>query len=132
MRVLVTGVSGFVGGHLCEHLIAAGDLLVGLSASGRWPDDLAHLAREVRIERHDLAAPDGDDLAALIGRKRPEVIYHLAAQANPQASVADPRGTWALNLGGTLNLLEAVKAATPGLDSRPRVILVGSGVCYGN
>ena len=39
------------------------------------------------------------------------MIYHLAAQANPQASVADPRGTWALNLGGTLNLLEAVKAS---------------------
>ncbi len=56
------------------------------------------------------------------------MIYHLAAQANPQASVADPRGTWALNLGGALNLLEAVKAS--GL--KPRVVLVGSGVCYGN
>ena len=42
--------------------------------------------------------------------------------------MTDPRGTWALNLGGTLNLLEAVKAS--GL--KPRVILVGSGVCYGN
>jgi GDP-4-dehydro-6-deoxy-D-mannose reductase len=42
--------------------------------------------------------------------------------------MTDPRGTWALNLGGTLNLLEAVKAS--GL--RPRVVLVGSGVCYGN
>ena len=42
--------------------------------------------------------------------------------------MADPRGTWALNLGGTLTLLEAVKAS--GL--RPRVVLVGSGVCYGN
>ena len=38
------------------------------------------------------------------------MVYHLAAQANPQASVSDPRGTWALNLGGTLNLLEGVKA----------------------
>ena len=130
MRVLVTGVSGFVGGHLAEHLIAAGDLVVGLSASGRWPEELAHLSRAVRIERCDLTEVDEDDLAALIGRKRPEVIYHLAAQANPQASMTDPRGTWALNLGGTLNLLEAVKAA--GLNPRPRVILVGSGVCYGN
>jgi GDP-4-dehydro-6-deoxy-D-mannose reductase len=87
------------------------------------------LGRRARIEAFDLA--DGDreaELAALIGRKQPEVIYHLAAQANPQASVGDPRGTWALNLGGTLNLLEAVKAS--GL--RPRVVLVGSGVCYGN
>jgi len=130
MRVLVTGVSGFVGGHLAEHLIAAGDLVVGLSASGRWPEELAHLSRAVRIERCDLTVIDADDLAALIGRKRPEVIYHLAAQANPQASMTDPRGTWALNLGGTLNLLEAVKAAD--LNPRPRVILVSSGVCYGN
>ena len=111
MRVLVTGVSGFVGGHLAEHLVAAGDLVVGLSASGRWPEGLAHLARPVRLERCDLAEVDEADLADLIGRKQPEVIYHLAAQANPQASLADPRGTWALNLGGTLNLLEAVKAA---------------------
>ena len=58
------------------------------------------------------------------------MIYHLAAQSNPQASLADPRGTWALNLGGTLNLLEAVKASA--LEPRPRVILVSSGVCYGN
>src|SRR5919112_770895 len=128
MRVLVTGISGFVGGHLAEHLIGSDDLVVGLSASGRWPEGLAHLSSRVRIERCDLAGDVEAELAGLIGRKQPEVIYHLAAQANPQASVADPRGTWALNLGGTLNLLEAVKAS--GL--RPRVVLVSSGVCYGN
>ena len=128
MRVLVTGVSGFVGGHLAEHLIGSDDLVVGLSASGRWPEGLAHLSSRVRIERCDLAGDVEAELAELIGRKRPEVIYHLAAQANPQASTADPRGTWALNLGGTLNLLEAVRES--GLA--PRVVLVGSGVSYGN
>lgn len=128
MRVLVTGVTGFVGGHLAELLIDAGDLVVGLSASGRWPAGLAHLERRVRVEPCDLADVDEAELAALIGRKQPEVIFHLAAQANPQKSLSDPRGTWALNLVGTLNLLEAVKAS--GL--RPRVVIVGSGVCYGN
>src|SRR5262245_25584217 len=98
MRVLVTGVTGFVGGHLAEHLVAAGDLVVGLSTSGRWREALAPLARQVRIERCDLTEVAQEDLAELIARKQPEVIYHLAAQANPQASVADPRGTWALNL----------------------------------
>jgi GDP-4-dehydro-6-deoxy-D-mannose reductase len=44
--------------------------------------------------------------------------------------VSDPRGTWALNLGGTLNLIEAVKPAAPGKS--PRIVLVGSGVCYGD
>ena len=82
----------------------------------------------MRIERLDLVEAGEDELAELVRRKQPEVIYHLAAQSNPQQSVADPRGTWALNLGGTLNLLEAVKAS----GMKPRVILVSSGTCYGD
>ncbi len=128
MRALVTGASGFVGGHLAEHLVAEGDLVVGISASGRWPADLAHVGRSARIERFDLIDSGEEELAELLRRKQPEVIYHLAAQSNPQQSVSDPRGTWALNLGGSLNLLEAAKAS--GL--RPRVILVSSGTCYGD
>jgi GDP-4-dehydro-6-deoxy-D-mannose reductase len=99
-----------------------------LSASGRWPADLAHLGKTVRLEPFDLVEQDEAELAELVRRKQPEVIYHLAAQSNPQGSLADPRGTWALNLGGSLNLLEAVRSS----DQKPRVILVGSGVCYGN
>ena len=128
MRALVTGISGFVGGHLAEHLVAEGDLVVGLSASGRWPADLAHLGKTVRLEPFDLVEQGEAELAELVRRKQPEVIYHLAAQSNPQGSLTDPRGTWALNLGGSLNLLEAVKSS----GQKPRVVLVGSGVCYGN
>jgi GDP-4-dehydro-6-deoxy-D-mannose reductase len=128
MRVLVTGITGFVGGHLVEHLAGSGDVVVGLSPSGRWPARLAHLETFARIERCDLTDVSEDELTSLISRKQPEVIYHLAAQANPHASVSDPRGTWALNLGGALNLLEAVKAS----GTKPRVVLVGSGVSYGN
>jgi GDP-4-dehydro-6-deoxy-D-mannose reductase len=128
MRALVTGISGFVGGHLTEHLVAQGDLVVGLSISGRWPSELEHLAKHARIERLDLLDCADADMASFIKRKQPEVIYHLAAQSNPQESLSDPRGTWALNLGGTLNLLEAAKAS----GQNPRILLVGSGVCYGN
>ena len=128
MRALVTGVSGFVGGHLAEHLVAQGDLVVGLSASGRWPAELAHLGKTVRIEAFNLVEKDEDELAELVRRKQPEVIYHLAAQSNPQGSLTDPRHTWTLNLVGSLNLLEAVKSS----GQKPRVILVGSGVSYGN
>ncbi len=128
MRALVTGISGFVGGHLAEHLAEAGDLVVGVSASGRWPAEPAHLGRIARIERFDLIDSEEAELAELLRRKQPEVIYHLAAQSNPQQSVSDPRGTWAINLGGSLNLLEAVKAS----GVKPRVILVSSGTCYGD
>jgi GDP-4-dehydro-6-deoxy-D-mannose reductase len=128
MRALVTGISGFVGGHLTEHLVAEGDLVVGLSASGRWPAELAHLAQKARIERFDLVEATEATLGELVRRKQPEVIYHLAAQSNPQASVDNPRATWTLNFWGSFNLLEAVKLS----GQRPRIILVSSGVCYGN
>jgi GDP-4-dehydro-6-deoxy-D-mannose reductase len=128
MRALVTGISGFVGGHLTEHLVAEGDIVVGLSASGRWPADLAHLGQQARIERFDLVQDEPARLAEIVRRKQPEVIYHLAAQSNPQGSLADPRATWTLNFWGSFNLLEAVKAS----GQAPRVVLVSSGVCYGN
>lgn len=128
MRALITGVTGFVGGHLAEYLLAQGDIVVGLSSSGRWPLSLQSLTRDIRLERCDLADGGSDELGESIAKKQPEVIYHLAAQSNPQQSVADPRGTWALNLGGTLNLLEAVRQA----KSKARVIIVSSGVCYGS
>ncbi len=128
MRVLVTGASGFVGGHLCEHLLAEGDEVVGISMGGAWPSGLAHLSGLVRLDRMDLATVGESELSEFLTRERPEVIYHLAAQSNPQQSVADPRGTWAQNLGGTLNLLEAVRAS----KGSPRVVVVSSGTCYGD
>ena len=128
MRALVTGITGFVGGHLAEHLLGSGDEVAGLSTSGRWPSNLTHLADRVAIEACDLVGVADSDLSERIKHHHPDAVFHLAAQANPQASLADPRGTWALNLGGTLTLLEAVRSS--GL--KPRVVLVGSGVCYGN
>ncbi len=128
MRVLITGVTGFVGSHLVDHLLAQGDVVAGLSNSTAWPPGREDLARQVRLERCDLYAISHDELTELLVRKQPEAIYHLAAQSNPQRSVSEPRETWATNLMGTLNLLEAIRAS--GL--KPRTLLISSGVCYGN
>lgn len=128
MRVLITGATGFVGGSLTERLLEAGDVIVGLSISGTWPRSLSHLNSHARVEAFNLASAGSSACAELIKRKQPEVIYHLAAQSNPQASVDFPIETWNINLGGTLNLLEGVRLS--GL--RPRVVLIGSGVSYGN
>jgi len=63
MRAFVTGITGFVGGHLVEHLVAAADQVVGISASGDWPAVLAHLATLARVDALDLA--DADSTTAL-------------------------------------------------------------------
>jgi GDP-4-dehydro-6-deoxy-D-mannose reductase len=82
------------------------------------------------METYDLTAGTEASLVQLLNRKQPEVIYHLAAQSNPSFSLQNPRRTWDVNLGGTLNLLEAVRHAS--LEHTPRLVLVSSGVCYGN
>ncbi|RUL86171.1 GDP-mannose 4,6-dehydratase [Tautonia sociabilis] len=130
MRALITGITGFVGGHLAEHLIERGDEVVGLSSSGVWSGPSSHLAQAIRLEAFDLRVDSVESLTRLLARQRPDAVYHLAAQANPSASLSDPRETWELNLGGAMTLLEAVRAS--GLHPTPRVLLVGSGVCYGN
>jgi GDP-4-dehydro-6-deoxy-D-mannose reductase len=134
MRVLITGATGFVGGHLVEHLAARGDQIVGLARGTRWPEPLSHLTGLARLESLDLSDCAEDELVEWLRRKLPEVVYHLAAWSNPSKSLADPRGTWAVNLGGTLNLLEGLRVLSDKFPDapRPRVVLVGSGVCYGN
>ena len=93
MRALVTGVSGFVGGHLVEHLIAEGDLVVGLSASGQWPADLAHLGKAARIEAFDLVEQSEVALAELVRHERTVEIEMLGELALTSRSVIALDGT---------------------------------------
>ena len=55
MRALITGITGFVGAHLLEYLVAQGDQVVGVSQAGCWPARLEHFAALGRVERLDLA-----------------------------------------------------------------------------
>jgi len=120
MRVLVTGVSGFVGRHLAAALREAGHEVHGLGlqpappALGLAADHAADLARIAEVE-------------AALAASRPEWIVNLAGQASAAKSFEDPFETFRVNTAGALTLLEAVRRAAP----RARVLMVGSGESYG-
>jgi len=119
MRALITGSSGFAGTHLAAHLRAQPGLEVfGIVRS-------AGRALAAGTFAVDLTAKDA--VVGLLREVRPDLIFHLAAQAAVQLSWANPQETLVNNVLCQLNLLEGVLAA--GL--RPRLLVVGSADEYG-
>ena len=102
---LVTGSSGFVGWHLVTRLVAEGVPVTGLDfAEPRQP-----LPEDVRDLRIDIR--DRERVHAAIAEARPEVIYHLAAQASVSVSMREPQVDIETNVLGTLNLAQAAMDA---------------------
>src|SRR5439155_1139041 len=79
-RTLVTGVTGFAGGHLAEALLAAGDGVVGVARRAAWPPEWAHLAGRVPLLACDLSADDR--LEGLLRETAPDRTAHLAGYAH--------------------------------------------------
>ena len=112
-RVLVTGHTGFKGSWLCTWLLKAGAEVVGFALP---PPTEPSLFDQLRLAKRLRAHALGDirDLAALrraIGRWKPEVIFHLAAQPLVRLSYRRPVETFETNVMGTVNVLEAVRLA---------------------
>ena len=130
-RVLITGISGFVGGFLAEHLLEAGDAVLGCSPRGAWEENSPEWLRDrVELVDWDLARPDGlpDEVRRRIERFGPEAVYHLAALSVPEDCGPDqptPEAT-AINVDGTRRVLETAIS----LVSGPRVLFVSSSYVY--
>lgn len=102
-RSIVTGGAGFIGSHLVDALLAAGDEVTVI-------DDLSSGSVFKVPAGAKLCELDIVDRAALervFEETRPSAVYHLAAQASVTASVADPGRDCAVNVQGTLNVVDA-------------------------
>ncbi|HET7857403.1 MAG TPA: NAD-dependent epimerase/dehydratase family protein [Gaiellaceae bacterium] len=102
MRVVVTGGAGFIGSHAAEALLARGDEVVVL-------DNLSTGSREKVPDRARLVEADIRDPDAVFDQVRPEVCFHLAAQADVGTSVERPDYDADVNVLGTLRVLEAAR-----------------------
>jgi len=128
MRALVTGGAGFIGSHLVDALVARGDAVTAVDdlSRGREQNLAGALESGATIVRADVrdAAAVGD----AVGAARPEAIFHLAAQVDVRLSLSDPAFDARTNVEGTINVLEAARAA-----GGARVVLASTGgAIYGD
>ncbi|MBP7947540.1 MAG: NAD-dependent epimerase [Verrucomicrobia bacterium] len=115
MKLLVTGVAGFIGYHVAERLIARGDQVIGLDNLNDYYDvrlkeaRLARLTGRAGFEFHRLNLADRDGLERLFASTRPQRVIHLAAQAGVRYSLTNPRAYIDSNLVGFTNILEGCR-----------------------
>lgn len=129
MRVLITGGAGFIGCNAAASLMQRGDqvtILDNLSRAGT-EDNLKWVQSQgdVAFTRGDVRDPGAVEQA--LKQHRPEAVIHLAAQVAVTTSVVDPRTDFDINALGTLNVLEAARAADPA----PVVLFSSTNKVYG-
>jgi GDP-4-dehydro-6-deoxy-D-mannose reductase len=124
MRALITGINGFVGGHLAEHLLSSG--LWEVAGIARQPAlALETLTGRVTYVAADLS--DREQTLRALASIRPDVIFHLAGQSNVPHAFADPHTTVQMNIGAQLNLFLSVLQ----LRIDPLIIVASSNEIYG-
>ena len=129
MRVLVTGIDGFVGSHAAEYLLGIGvDEIHGTILSKEPAPQVRHLASRLHLHIADIT--DRETIRQLFEEVRPDRVIHLAAQAFVPAAVQDPARTFHTNILGGLSILESGRllAARQHLCS---ILIVSSGEVYG-
>lgn len=128
-RVLVTGHTGFKGGWLALWLREMGADVTGLALPPTTTPSLFDQVRLDELVTHiEGDIRDADTVARVVRECRPEIVFHLAAQPLVRASYADPVGTYATNVMGTIHVLEACRA----VESVKAVVGVTSDKCYEN
>jgi UDP-glucose 4-epimerase len=122
MRCLVTGGAGFIGSNLVDALLARGDQVTVVDdlSTGRRANLEEALAGGAELVELDIR--DREPLLREVERAAPDVVFHLAAQIDVRKSVADPAFDASINVGGTANVLEAVRQT-----GTPRLVFASTG-----
>jgi CDP-glucose 4,6-dehydratase len=119
-RVFVTGHTGFKGSWLCEWLLKSGAEVHGYSLPpATKPSLFTQLGLPERLNHTLGDLRDAGSVSKAVAAARPDYLFHLAAQPLVRAAHADPGETWATNVMGSINLLEAVRGL-----SRPCAVVV--------
>lgn len=125
-KALVTGITGFAGSHLAELLLAKKIEVHGL---GRWrsrTENIDHIQKKIHLIEGDLL--DAHFLQDVMMNVRPDLVFHLAAQSFVPASWTSPAVTLEINVVGSCNLFEAVRAA----QTTPAIQIACSSEEYGH
>lgn len=128
-RVLLTGHTGFKGAWMALWLQRLGAQVTGISLAPATTPNLFTLANiETIADTHFCDIRDAVALAGLIKNSQPEIVFHLAAQALVRTSYCDPLATFATNIQGTANILDALRA----IDSVRAVVAITTDKVYKN
>lgn len=130
MKTIVTGGAGFIGSTLVDRLLAEGhavDVIDDLSTGSlsNLNDARADRSHDLHVHQVDIRSVEVVDL---IARLEPEVIFHLAAQADVRVSVAKPVFDAEVNIIGSLNVLEGARVG----GARKVVFASSGGTIYGD
>jgi len=130
IKVLVTGVAGFIGMHCAKRLLARGDEVIGLDNLSPYTSvelKRDRLEQVAGIDFHQGDIADAPALEKVFEQARPEAVLHLAAQAGVRYSLENPQSYVQSNLVGFANLLECCRRY------RPRhLVFASSSSVYGN
>ena len=126
MKVLITGITGFVGSHMVEYLMTKpGIEIYGVKRWRSRTEHIEHIFDKVDIRECDIR--DLSSVTQIIKEIMPDWIFHLAAQSFVPTSWHAPAETLTTNIIGNLNILEAVRA----VGINPRIQIAGSSEEYG-
>jgi GDP-4-dehydro-6-deoxy-D-mannose reductase len=125
VKIFVTGIEGFVGRHLANHLLSLGHEVSGTVWNENQIPPMQTRFSTLRLFQADIR--NHDVMKEILGSVRPDAVVHLAAQSSGAYSFKNPRLTFEVNVLGTVNLFETIAQVIP--DAR--VVLICSSDAYG-